>query len=188
MINMPQKLLKNNKKGQLVMSIIGGISAIIILTIVCFLIVDTLNGADLLSNTASVAVSNETITGFNVTVGNLLSVSGYSGVACSITLVKNITGPLVATGNWTASNCRIYANVSAPGAYKDVKVDYTYVWNGQSQDSIDGMIGNYTGGINKVAEKIPTVLLVAAVVLLFGAIVFLVQRAKGATETSGGSL
>jgi len=59
---------------------------------------------------------------------------------------------------------------------------------GTSDTAVDNMIINYTEGINNVSEKLPTVLLIAAVVLLFGAIVFLVQRSRSITATQGGSV
>ena len=101
-----RKLLKD-KKGQIISGLVGGIAGLIILVIVSLLIVDTLNGAGLL------------------TAGSL------------------------------------------------------------SANSSTNMIANYTDGINNVSEKIPTVLLIAAVVLLFGAIVFLVQRSRAITTSQG---
>ena len=49
---------------------------------------------------------------------------------------------------------------------------------------------NFTEGINDVAEKIPTILLIAAVVLLFGVLVLLVRQsqAMGIGAGRGGSL
>ena len=55
---------------------------------------------------------------------------------------------------------------------------------GASEASVNSMRANYTEGINEVSAKVPTILLIAAVVLLFGAIVILVQRSR--TITSGG--
>lgn len=53
-----------------------------------------------------------------------------------------------------------------------------------------GMAGNFTSGINSVSTKIPTILLIGAVVLLFGVIVLLVKQsqAMGIGGTRGGSL
>ena len=50
--------------------------------------------------------------------------------------------------------------------------------------------GNFTAGINNVAEKLPTILLIGAVVLLFGVIVLLVRQsqAMGIGGSKGGSL
>lgn len=47
------------------------------------------------------------------------------------------------------------------------------------------MLINYTVGLNNVSTKIPTILLIAAVVLLFGAIVILVQRSRMMTADGG---
>ena len=99
-----------SKKAQLVTGLIGGIAGLVILVIVSFLIVDTLNGAGLLTS------------------------------------------------------------------------------GGTSANATSNMIANYTQGINNVSTKLPTILLVAAVVLLFGAIVFLVQKARETTQSSGGTL
>lgn len=41
-------------------------------------------------------------------------------------------------------------------------------------DSVDNLSGNFTAGINSVALKIPTVLLVAAIVLILGVLAILV--------------
>ena len=47
---------------------------------------------------------------------------------------------------------------------------------------------NFTEGINNVSEKIPTILLIVAVVFLFGALVLLVRNAKVMGVGGGGSL
>lgn len=103
------QLRKKDKKGQIISGLVGGIAGLIILVIVSLLIVDTLNGAGLVTSAASV-------------------------------------------------------------------------------NTTESIIANYTVGINNVSEKIPTVLLIAAVVLLFGAIVFLVQRSRAVTATQGGAV
>jgi hypothetical protein len=104
------KMFEKNKKGQIVSGLVAGIAGLVILVIVSFLIVDTLNGAGLLTS------------------------------------------------------------------------------GGASANATSRMIANYTAGIDNVSGKLPTILLVAAVVLLFGAIVLLVQRARQTTGATGGSL
>lgn len=49
----------------------------------------------------------------------------------------------------------------------------------------DNLASNFTSGIDNVSTKIPTILLIAAVVLLFGVIVLLVRQA-GAMGIAGG--
>ena len=56
------------------------------------------------------------------------------------------------------------------------------------KNATDRMVGNLTAGIDNVSSKLPTILLVAAVVILFGVLVLLVARARAMTAGSGGSL
>lgn len=60
--------------------------------------------------------------------------------------------------------------------------------NSAEDNATDRLVGNLTSGIDNVSSKIPTILLVAAVVILFGVLVLLVARAKAMTAGSGGSL
>ena len=50
------------------------------------------------------------------------------------------------------------------------------------------MSGNFTDGLNKISEKIPTILLIVAVVFLFGALVLLIRNANAMGIGGGGSL
>ena len=50
------------------------------------------------------------------------------------------------------------------------------------------MSKNFTEGLNNVSEKIPTILLIVAVVFLFGALVLLVRNASAMGIGGGGSL
>jgi len=59
---------------------------------------------------------------------------------------------------------------------------------GQENASAYGMSGNLTAGIVNVSEKIPTILLIAAVVLLFGVLVLLVTQSQRMGIGGGGSL
>ena len=56
------------------------------------------------------------------------------------------------------------------------------------QNATDRLIGNFTEGIDNVSEKIPTILLIVAVVFLFGALVLLVQQSKRMGIGGGSSL
>jgi len=60
--------------------------------------------------------------------------------------------------------------------------------SGDYNTSATDMAGNFTKGINNVSTKIPTILLIGAVVLLFGVIVFLVAQYKKMDLGTGGSL
>ena len=101
-------MLKSKKGQGLVTGIIAGVSGLVILTIVTFLIISTLNGAGLLTSGSS------------------------------------------------------------------------------EQNATDQMISNFTTGINNVSNKLPTILVVAGVVILFGAIALLVAQARRSTAGGGG--
>ena len=61
--------------------------------------------------------------------------------------------------------------------------------SGSAEDNAtDRLVANFTSGIDNVSAKIPTILLVAAVVILFGVLVILVARAKAMTAGQGGTL
>jgi len=60
---------------------------------------------------------------------------------------------------------------------------------GTYSSSANAMAGNFTNGIDTVSGKIPTILLIGAVVLLFGVLVFLVKQAQAmGVGSSSGSL
>ena len=61
-------------------------------------------------------------------------------------------------------------------------------YDNASSIAIDNMIANYTTGVDNISAKIPTILLIAAVVLLFGAIVLLVARSRQMTQGGGSQI
>jgi len=54
--------------------------------------------------------------------------------------------------------------------------------------SAQGMSDNFTVGIDNISEKIPTILLIVAVVFLFGALVLLMRNAQQMGVGGGSSL
>jgi hypothetical protein len=58
---------------------------------------------------------------------------------------------------------------------------------GDENTTAYGLSANLTDGIQNVSEKIPTILLIAAVVLLFGVLVLLVTQARRAGFMGGGA-
>ena len=59
--------------------------------------------------------------------------------------------------------------------------------NSQYANTSSEMASNFTEGIGNVSSKLPTILLIAAVVLLFGVIVLLVRQAAAMGIGAGGS-
>jgi predicted RND superfamily exporter protein len=54
--------------------------------------------------------------------------------------------------------------------------------------AVNNLSSNFTDGLNRISEKIPTILLIVAVVFLFGALILLVRNAKIMGIGGGGSL
>ena len=60
--------------------------------------------------------------------------------------------------------------------------------NSAEQNATDRLIANFTEGIDNIGDKIPVILLIVAVVFLFGALVLLVQQSKRMGIGTGGGL
>jgi uncharacterized membrane protein len=56
------------------------------------------------------------------------------------------------------------------------------------ETAVTSMRGNFTDGIGNISEKIPTILLIVAVVFLFGALVLLVRNSAQMGVGGGSSL
>jgi H+/Cl- antiporter ClcA len=59
---------------------------------------------------------------------------------------------------------------------------------GTSNDTAQDMSSNFTTGIDEISSKIPTILLIVAVVFLFGALVLLVSQSRRMGVGGGSSL
>tara|TARA_Y100000310_G_scaffold137001_1_gene135884 strand:- start:2568 stop:2894 length:327 start_codon:yes stop_codon:yes gene_type:complete len=60
--------------------------------------------------------------------------------------------------------------------------------NNTANGTAFAMQGNFTEGLNNISTKIPTILLIVAVVFLFGALVLLVRQASAMGIGGGSSL
>lgn len=58
--------------------------------------------------------------------------------------------------------------------------------SGDEEAAVNNLSANFTEGIGEVALKVPTILKIAAIVILIGVVVFLAQRAKPAMSLGGG--
>jgi len=56
------------------------------------------------------------------------------------------------------------------------------------ETAVNAMSGNFSEGIDNISDKIPTILLIVAVVFLFGALVLLVRNSNAMGVGGGGSL
>jgi len=172
-------MVKLNKKGQtagMVAGLVFGIATLVIGVIIALVIVSTLSDADLLSDSRdTVTTLNEA--GFLNETGYTLDgasdarfVSGSITITGAVNLTDNSTF-LVA--NATVSDAGIVTN-SSTSTWTSASFNYTYTQKTLEEFTTEGMSGNLTGGIDNVSAKIPTVLLVAAIVLILSVLALLV--------------
>jgi hypothetical protein len=172
-------MFKYSKKGQtsgLITGLIFGIASLVIAVIIAFVIVSTLTEANLLEdNRESVAVINES--GYINSTGYTLdgaSATRLLGGSFSITEALNAAdNSSIGSGNYTVSDTGVVTNAAAT-TYDDALISYTYTLKTHEEVSTDGLSANFTDGVDNVSAKIPTVLLIAAIVLILGVLVLLV--------------
>ena len=171
-----------NKKGQtsagLITGLVMGIAGLVIGVIVALVIVSTLTSSGILASVDN-AVSNES-GHLNITTYTLAGAAASGNPRdYSITNVWNIS-TLLLSGNYSVSSVGVMTNASATD-FHNVTITYTYITDGVEEASVDRMSTNFTAGIDEVSSKLPTVLLIAAIILILGILAVLVgvwQRMK----------
>lgn len=183
-------LFKKGQTGGLVTGLIFGIAALVIATIIALTITQTLGTSDIIQDSSTnYQASNETGayingTGYTVTKYNA-STSGFVVVAA---YNRTNSYALIPAGNYTITSAGVLQNTSAI-IWNNVSVTYTYdQTHNVLEDSSNLMRGNLTGGINNVSDKLPTVLLIAAIVLILGTLAVLVGVWQRMRFGSGGSI
>ncbi len=177
------------KKGGLIGDIVGGVGGLVILVVITLIVIGTLIGANLLKGgVPETKVSNETIN-LNSSAGlvklaewneeyhdyTILHMWNESGADIDIPASDYLFNSL--TGTLTNGSATVYLRGN---------VTYTYIGTNYYEDSVLGMKSNFTTGLGNVSSKLPVILLIAAVVLLFSVLVILIARSKQ-MGTSGGS-
>jgi len=170
-----------NKKGQtagLITGLVFGVASLVIGVIIAFVIVSTLTGADLLEGSRTTgSVSNETgylnITGYQLTGIS----SSYIPGGITLTAINNGTDVIELT-NATVSSTGLVTNITDESwdgvANSGANFTYTYSEYSVEELATDRLSANFTAGVDNVSGKIPTVLLVAAIVLILGVLALLI--------------
>ena len=176
----------------LVYGLIAGIGALIIVVLVTLVVVSTIDDANLLRATAAATSAIESGGYIN---GTGYTLTGFSTLNrdYSITSIVNATNKTrtVNSANYTFNSATGLITNKTGYSWENVNVTYTYIAPTIYESSTDRMTGNFTSGIDNVSTKIPTILLIGAVVLLFGIIVFLVRQSQAmgiGTGQGSGSL
>ncbi len=184
-----------NKKGGVVTGTVMGVGGLIIGVIVILIVIQTLNNSDLLiaDRINTVTVTNETVVVSNTTgIGTITGINAFF-TSWNATLIMNSTGSqslaegtdyVLFTGNATVQNLTTHG-VSVPLIWL-----ITYDWTETrdvSSSSVGNLTSNFTEGIDNISLRIPTILLIVAVVFLFGALVLLIRQARNMGAQSSGS-
>lgn len=180
-----------NKKGQtngLVSGIIFGVAGLIVAVIIAFVITSTLNNAGLVDNDQvySTGVINESVTFVATNTVKTLSAAslatGSSSISCgSLTYIANqtVTGARLLSGNITQTGCNVInataLTAAGWGGNGTVYVSYPYTTTVSYTKNAAGNIStNFSSGVNNISAKVPTVLLVASIVLILAILAVLV--------------
>jgi hypothetical protein len=181
-----------SKKGQsigLINGIVFGIAGLIIAAIIAFTIVSTLTGAELLTESrTSSTTTNETGGYINTTGYTLTNFDSDTTKAVSITEVANASGLIIAYGNYTLDSSTGTITNASTTTWDDINITYVITTESVEEASSDSLAGNFTEGVDNVSDKIPTVLLVAAIVLILGVMAILVGVWQRMRLGQGGSL
>ena len=171
---------KKAQTGGLITGLIFGIASLVIGVIVAFVLVSTLSNAGLLDESKSNAAAfNTTILAVNET-GTVIPNSTLPGASCTVVYATNKTGDglQIQPANYTVSGCIIKFAGSDTDAtsYNNTlwNVTTTTVYDGIEKRTSDRLTANFTKGVDNVSNKIPTILLIAAIVLILGVLVLLV--------------
>ncbi len=168
-----------SKKGQvgLVTGLVFGVASLVIAVIIAFVIISTLTDADLLeSGRETSTVTNETLAHANAT-GYSISEIAVNRQTYTMTTAWNVDSGVynisVPLSNLTLSSAGVLTNATVT-AYTNLSISYTYVTQAKEEYSAGLLVGNFTEGIDNVSDKIPTLLLIAAIVLVLGILALLV--------------
>ena len=175
-------MMKMNNKGQnvgLTLGLIFGVATLIISVIIAFTIVTTLSDANLLdAGRLSTTATNES--GFVNSSGyTLTAFNTFRHASLAITTVRNDSGIVITSGNYSVDANGVVTNLS--GAWAGTFFDYTFDNRTNEEISTELLRTNYSLGVNEVSDKVPTILLIAIIILIIGALALLVgvwQRMK----------
>ena len=184
---MKSLISQKNKRGQAlpVLPLVMGIASLAVAIIIALVITSTLKGADLLTSTRpSTTVTNET--------GAWLNISGYTldgengAETLSYTITKIWTNTPSGSGGYNSSLALTNATVSDTGivynatlvynatVLNNVSISYTYLTYSDEEFTTNNMSANFSSGINNISGKIPTILLIAAIIMVLSILAVLI--------------
>jgi len=178
--------MNNEKRGGIISDLISGVGGLIVLVVITLIIIGTLLGANLLNDTYVTNNTNYTNCEINETLTCTLPgiLQNYSRKDLVVSSIVNYTSDtLVDPGNYSVdAQTGVIRSVVVGGTenYSVININYSYVDITRTKEGTasKGLGDNLTTGIVNVSEKIPTILLIGAVVLLFGVLVLLIFQSR----------
>lgn len=190
--NLPS-IHKMNKKGGMVVPIILGIAFLITTSIIAFVVVSNVAVVenDMASYSTQYVVNESgranntayTVTKAGIpTFTNAVLLKVYNNTASAVPLIMNLA-------NFSMTSAGVIRNTSATGGVQchDCLLTYSYQIK-ETTISSDDLRYNFTEGVGKVANKVPTILLIIAVVIILGVLTLLWQQYQKMNVGGGGQL
>jgi len=180
----------NNKglSGGVVTALVMGIAGLIISIVIAFIFISTMTTADLIGNdnVYTSTVLNESVTFVATNTAQTLDAAAYAdreagaSITCnSLTYIANetTTGASLGLTNITKTGCSVI-NATALTDFignGTVYVSYTYTTTvAKTKNTVNNMSTNFSAGVDNISAKVPTVLLVGAIVLILAILALLV--------------
>jgi hypothetical protein len=192
---MGERMIPKDKKGGVVTSVVIGTGGLIIAVIVLFVILSSVFNAEILpdSTGTTVLINTTTYTTVNESgayFGNYTSTSAVCSFTGSIT---NKSGSVIPATNYTQGTgvniCKIYHAGASPDYNNTIWVlnsTTTYSVSSAENETAFTMKESLEEGVGNISSKIPTILLIVAVVFLFGALALLIRNSEGISGIIGG--
>ena len=179
---------KNGQTGGLITGLVFGVASLVIVVLIAFVIVNTLNTGGLFDDgRVTNTVTNQTTTGIGRT-GVVVTAGGFpqfvegrfaltdgwdtNATGTEINILNNLS--IDAIGNVTNSS-GITTAFDADGQFgTNATVSYTYLNYTIEEIANNRLAGNFSQGVDNISEQIPTVLLIAAIILILAILAILV--------------
>jgi len=178
-----------NKRAGTTTQLVVGAGGLVILVVIMLVVISTVLNANLLRSTAQTTTQTDTGAWINATTYTLDNFDARNR-AYAISSIVNQTGTVtIIAGNYTFdSTAGTIVNASVTN-WGNVNITYTYITPTDEEDATNNLNSNFTGGIDKISAKIPTIFLIAAVVLLMGVLIYLwiIARNSGIVGGGGGN-
>ena len=167
-------------------NLISGTGGLIIGVIIVLVIVSTLLAADLLRSNATTITAQDDESWLNGTTYTLSTVDGLNSGFAIVTILNNTDSVPITSVNYSLdANTGVLTNIT-DFTSGSVNITFTYSGRTSEEQAANNMETNFTRGIDNVSGKIPTILLMGAVVLLFGIMVLLVRQSQAMGLGGGG--